>query len=92
LATVAVALFVAVPAYAGGSTAQAGYPTTPNNQLGLVAKAPKKSSPTTPSAIAPVKTSGTLPFTGIDLGLFALAAVVLTGTGVTFRRLGRRSN
>jgi hypothetical protein len=88
LAIVAAALVVAVPAYAGGSsTLDNGYPSTPNNVAGTVAT--KKSSPTTPKTA--VKSGGTLPFTGLDLGVFAGAGVVLVGTGFLFRRLGRQS-
>jgi hypothetical protein len=89
LATVAIALLAAVPAYAGGSTLNTGYGSTPQNVAGAVAKIskPKAPSPTT------VKTGGsTLPFTGLDLGVFALAAVVLVGTGVAFRRIGRQNS
>jgi hypothetical protein len=31
--------------------------------------------------------SGSLPFTGLDVGILLLVAVVLTGTGLTLRRL-----
>jgi hypothetical protein len=88
LATVAIALLAAVPAYAGGSTLNTGYGSTPQNVAGAVAKIskPKAPSPTT------VKTGSTLPFTGLDLGVFALAAVVLVGTGVAFRRIGRQNS
>ena len=33
--------------------------------------------------------AGALPFTGMDLALMALAAVLLIATGLTMRRLGR---
>jgi hypothetical protein len=90
LAIVTVALLVAVPAaFAGGSTLKTGYASTAHNVAGAVAKKPAKPGS---SAIAPVKTSGTLPFTGLDLGLFAGAAIVLTGIGFGFRRVGRQNN
>jgi hypothetical protein len=89
LAIIAVALLAAVPAYAGGSTLNTGYGSTPQNVAGAVAKISK---PKAPSTIA-VKTGGsTLPFTGLDLGLFGLAAAVLVGTGVAFRRIGRQNS
>lgn len=91
-AIVAAALVVAVPAYAGGnSTLDNGYPKTPNNVAHNVAGKVKtnKSTPTTPKTA--VKSGGTLPFTGLDLGVFAGAAFVLVGTGFLFRRLGRQS-
>jgi len=43
-------------------------------------------------ASAPLKTSkaaGTLPFTGADLGVFAVVAVALIGGGVLLRRVSR---
>jgi hypothetical protein len=33
--------------------------------------------------------SGTLPFTGLDIGLIALAGVALVGTGLVIRRTNR---
>jgi hypothetical protein len=86
LAIAAAVLLVAGPAYAGGSTLQTGYGVTAHNVAGSVAGASK------PSTIAPVKTSGTLPFTGMDLGFFAGAAIILVGTGIAFRRIGRQNN
>jgi hypothetical protein len=38
------------------------------------------------------KTVGQLPFTGIDLAVFAAGAAALIAAGVSFRRLGRRSS
>jgi hypothetical protein len=82
-------LLVAVPAYAGGSTLNSGYGSTPGNVAGSVAtKTPKKTTPT-PTKV--VQSGGTLPFTGVDLGVFGAAAIVLIGTGVAFRRLGRQN-
>ena len=37
----------------------------------------------------PGAAAGALPFTGMDLALMALAAVLLIATGLTMRRLGR---
>ena len=94
-AGVVAALVVAVPAFAGGSTLQSGYPTTPHNVAGAVAKSPKvvKKSTKHVKATSPtVKAKGTLPFTGADLGFVVAGAVALTGTGLAFRRLGRQSN
>jgi hypothetical protein len=45
---------------------------------------------TTPSGTAAVETSsssGSLPFTGLDVGILLLVAAVLTGTGLALRRL-----
>jgi hypothetical protein len=43
----------------------------------------------TPSGSAAVETSssGSLPFTGLDVGILLLVAAVLTGTGLALRRL-----
>jgi hypothetical protein len=38
----------------------------------------------------PVKPGGTLPFTGLDLGLFAAGGAALIVVGYQFTRLGRR--
>jgi hypothetical protein len=92
------ALVVAAPAFAGGdSTLKSGYGSTPHNVAGAVAKSPKKvvkkSTKHTVKASSPtVKSKGTLPFTGADLGFVMAGAVALTGTGLVFRRLGRQSN
>jgi hypothetical protein len=84
--TVGLALALAAPAFAeegptlgvyGGQVAALQVP---------VAKAPKPPSGGSPSgAVA----SGTLPFTGVELGLFVLAGGVLLGTGLGIRRLTR---
>lgn len=37
-----------------------------------------------------VKTSGGLPFTGLDLALMAVGGVLLIGAGTTLRKLGHR--
>jgi hypothetical protein len=87
------ALVVAVPAFAGGSTLLGGYAHTPNNVAGTVAvKVTKTSAPKVIKASPTVKSTGTLPFTGTDLGTFAVAALALAGLGLVFRRLGRQSN
>jgi hypothetical protein len=87
IAMVVAALVIAVPAFgAGNSTLKAGYATTPHNVAGAVAKSPA----VTKGAVSPAKSTGTLPFTGTDLGLFAAAAVALGVTGLVFRRLGRQ--
>lgn len=46
-------------------------------------------SSVTPSGTAAVETSssGSLPFTGLDVGILLLVAAVLTGTGLALRRL-----
>ena len=43
------------------------------------------------SATSPT-TSGTLPFTGVDLGVIVLAGLVIVVMGVSLRRYGRRQD
>ena len=45
-----------------------------------------------PVSTQAVHTSGTLPFTGLDLALLALGALVLMLTGWTLRRVGRKQS
>jgi hypothetical protein len=47
------------------------------------------SPPSVPSAQAASSQTGTLPFTGLELGVFALVGGALVGTGVGLRRLTR---
>ena len=88
LISLVVALVAAVPAFgASNSTLKSGYSSTPHQVAGVVAKKTPKSS-----VLPTVKATGTLPFTGTDLGLFAAGAAVLAGTGLAFRRLGRQND
>ena len=88
LISLVVALVVAVPAFgASNSTLKSGYGSTPHHVAAAVAKQSPK------GAVLPtVKATGTLPFTGTDLGLFAAGAAVLAGMGLAFRRLGRQND
>jgi len=80
------ALVICVPAFASGNnTLTSAYGSTPHNVSGVVKTTTKPAAK--PTA---VKTSGTLPFTGVDLGVVAGAAVLLLGVGLAFRRLGRQ--
>ena len=84
------ALVICVPAFASGSgntTLKSAYGSTPHNVSGVVKTTTKPKPAVKPTA---VKTSGTLPFTGVDLGVVAGAAVLLLGVGLAFRRLGRQ--
>lgn len=85
LAVFVAALVVAGSAFAGGSTLQSGYSSTPHNVAGGIA--PSHSSAVTGTT---VKVKGSLPFTGANLAWVAAAAVALGGTGFAFRRLGRQ--
>jgi hypothetical protein len=94
LAAVVIALAVCVPAYASGNSAlRSAYGSTPHNVGAVVAKTTKpKAKPVVKPAkpVATVRSTGTLPFTGMDLGVGAAAAVALIGAGLAFRRLGRQ--
>jgi hypothetical protein len=94
LAAVLAALVVSVPAFASDNSAlKSAYGSTPHTVGAVVATTkPSKKPAAKPSRAKPsvVKSSGTLPFTGVDLGVAAAAAVALLGVGLVFRRLGRQ--
>lgn len=76
-----VALVFATGALAGGKPP--AYQGTAGSTQGLVQKG-ATASPTTSHTV------GQLPFTGVDLAVFAAGAAALILAGLTFRRLGRR--
>lgn len=89
LVATVLALLVAVPfaAAAGGSSSVLnGYNQVAAQNTGVQSGGGSlgATSPTTGSP-----TTGTLPFTGLDLGLVAGAGIVLLGVGVSLRRLAR---
>lgn len=92
IAAAIVALVLAVPAFAGGNSLNGGYPTTPHNVAGAVAKGPSAQAAQAAPTPTPTAKGGTLPFTGADLGIFVAAAAALTVTGLAFRRFGRQSD
>lgn len=73
-------LGVAAPAMAQSPT-QGAYSGTGANQL---TQAQSNSAPT--NGTRADATSGTLPFTGLNLGLVVVVAAVLAGTGLMLRR------
>lgn len=75
-------LVFATSAFAGKPPAYQG---KAGSTQGIVQKGAKANLGTT-------KTVGQLPFTGIDLAVFAAGAAALIAAGVSFRRLGRRSS
>lgn len=79
------------PAVAMGESAtQAGYNPTPIPlPPGLVVKAASVDTATTHGQPPQEVKSGTLPFTGLDVGLMALLAVGLVGLGFGIRRATR---
>jgi hypothetical protein len=96
LALIVASLALAVPSAALGqsgtaSPSNAQYQPT-NQQIAAGGGGGGNSSPSGPSAANSAGGSsgggiGGLPFTGLDIGVLALAAVALVGSGVTLRRL-----
>jgi hypothetical protein len=92
MAVVALALVAVAPAY-GQSAATDAYGGKGGGVLGAVSSG---GGGNTPSAKAPAQvqaaqttSSGSLPFTGLDVGLLALGGVALVGVGVGLRRFAR---
>ena len=74
-----VALSTAAGAFAGsGGSAQEGY-----NDSGVAAQTAVKQGPPPPTV------TGSLPFTGLDLGIAAGSGLVLLASGLGLRRLAR---
>lgn len=78
VALCAIMLGIAAPAMAN-SPSQGAYGGTGNNQLSQVQSTTASNSPTATTA------SGTLPFTGLNVGVLAAVAAVLLGTGLALR-------
>ena len=83
------AIFLALPgvSYAASAT-QSGYSNTQpvvkdDSNSGSKSPAPVAAAPTTSS------NGSSLPFTGAEVGLIALAGLALGGTGIALRRAGR---
>jgi hypothetical protein len=89
MAMVALALVVAVPAY--GQTAVGD--TYGGRGGGIVGTVDSGDGPTAPAPqqvqVASTSDDGSLPFTGLDIGLLALGGVALVGVGVGLRRFAR---
>jgi hypothetical protein len=89
MAVVAVALAVAAPAYAQNAVSDVyagrggGIVGTVESGNGPTASTPQQVQATNPSG------NGSLPFTGLDVGLLALGGVALVGVGVGLRRFAR---
>jgi hypothetical protein len=62
-----------------------------SNQDDSGAPAEESSPPPETPAVATQDTTGSLPFTGLELGLVALAGIGLVALGVAMRRTTRRS-
>ncbi len=83
-ALLAVILVLLAPsaAFASASSTCQGYNNQTCSSVGNVS--------VTTGATSSAKTSGALPFTGLDLALLVGGAVTLTGAGLVLRRLSRR--
>jgi hypothetical protein len=97
MAVVAVAFAAAAPAY-GQSAVGDAYGGNGGGILGAVSNGGGNgggsggSTPVSTPAPAQVQVtaeSGSLPFTGLDLGLLAVGGIVLVGVGVGLRRFAR---
>jgi hypothetical protein len=97
LAAVIVALAVSAPAYGQSATGDA-YGHSGGGILGAVDSGngggggggnAGTSTPAPTQVVAATSTDGSLPFTGMDLGLLALGGVVLLGVGFGLRRVAR---
>jgi hypothetical protein len=87
MAVVAVALAAAVPAY--GSSVTDTYSGHSGGVLGAVNNN-SGGGGNAPTQVRAANTgSGSLPFTGLDIGLLALGGGALVGVGVGLRRLAR---
>jgi hypothetical protein len=88
MAVVAVALAVAAPAYAQNAVSDA-YAGKGGGIVGTVdsGNGPSASTPQQVQAVS--NDNGSLPFTGLDIGLLALGGVALVGVGAGLRRFAR---
>lgn len=84
MAVVALALVVAVPAYGQSAVTD----TYAGEGGGIVGNVEGGNGPTAPTQTVS-SSGGSLPFTGLDLGLLALGGVTLVGVGVGLRRVAR---
>jgi len=89
MVVVALALVAAVPAYAQDATSDT-YAGKGGGIVGTVdsGNGPSASAPQQVQA-ANTSDNGSLPFTGLDIGLLALGGVALVGVGVGLRRFAR---
>ena len=83
--SLAVLGLAATPALAA-NPARDGYLTTPINVPPTVQAASATTVPSTATVTPPKSTGSSLPFTGLDIGLVAGAAVLLLGLGFALRR------
>jgi LPXTG-motif cell wall-anchored protein len=85
VAIIAVVAALAVPtaAFAGSNTAKDGYGSTAGNIQGKITAKPK---------LTTTRSAGTLPFTGQNLAVAAIAGVLLIVAGGTLLRVRREDD
>jgi hypothetical protein len=89
MVVVAVALVAVAPAY-GQSAATDAYGGKGGGVLGAVNSGGGGKGPSAPAQqVQTTSGSGSLPFTGLDVGLLALGGVGLVGVGIGLRRFAR---
>lgn len=83
-------LTVAAPAFASGGSVLSGHTSQPPASQVMKTKPTRSAGRVAGATGAPTKQSpGSLPFTGLDLSLAAVAGVGLLGAGLVLRRAGR---
>jgi hypothetical protein len=87
MVVVALALVAAVPAY-GQSAVGDTYAGRGGGIVGTVDSGNGPSAPT-PQQVQVTSDGGSLPFTGLDIGLLALGGIALVGVGMGLRRVAR---
>lgn len=90
IAVLAIAITVAAPAFAGGGSVLSGHTAQPG-PANVIKPTPAKGG-VAGTSHPTVKSTGTLPFTGLNLAFAAAAAVVLVGVGAALRRTGRNDS
>jgi hypothetical protein len=90
LLAVVVACVFASSALAGNSSTKTTYDTKGATVQKTLGKPKHKTKPAVQTAPKVVHT-GTLPFTGLDLGFIVAGGLVLVATGVSLRRLTRQT-
>jgi hypothetical protein len=88
LVVVALALVAVAPAY-GQSASTDAYAGKSGGVLGAVNSGGGGPSAPAPAQQVQTSSTGSLPFTGLDVGLLALGGVALVGVGVGLRRFAR---
>jgi hypothetical protein len=90
-ALLAVSAMLALPAVASAQTTGYGSPSgavQTTIQHGTAPSTSKTISSTPAAATTAPASKGNLPFTGLQVGLVAIAGLALVGTGIGLRKLG----